>query len=84
LSSSTHLEFENLQRRIVKILKRPHFRGFNITDPASIPIVVETCTNLACPVWVPVRTNTRASGSCCFSELLQTTNPGRFYRIRSP
>jgi len=58
--------------------------GFNTTGTSGIAIVIEACTNLACPVWVPVQTNTVTSGPCCFSEPLQPGSPGRFYRIRSP
>jgi hypothetical protein len=58
--------------------------GFNTTGTSGIAIVIEACTNLACPVWVAVQTNTLTSGSCCFSEPMQAGSPGRFYRIRSP
>ena len=58
--------------------------GFKIAATANLTIVVEACTNLSFPVWIPVQTNTFTGGSCCFSEGLQTVGPGRFYRIRSP
>ena len=58
--------------------------GFNIIGTANIPIVVEACTNLACPVWTPLQSLTLTNGWCCFSEPKQTNNPGRYYRIRSP
>jgi hypothetical protein len=58
--------------------------GFNIAGTGTITVVVEACTNLACPVWVPIQTNTLANGSCCFSEPFQPGNPARFYRVRSP
>jgi len=58
--------------------------GFNFTGPANLVIVVEACTNLASPVWIPLQTNTLSNGSCSFSEPLQTNSPGRYYRITSP
>jgi hypothetical protein len=58
--------------------------SFTISWATNTSVVVEACTNLACPVWTPMLTNTLASGSSCFSEGLQTDVPGRFYRIRSP
>ena len=57
---------------------------FNITGTANIPILVEACTNLACPVWTPRQSLMLTNGLCCFSEPIQTNNPGRYYRIRSP
>jgi BspA type Leucine rich repeat region (6 copies) len=35
--------------------------GFDITGPANAVIVVEACTNLASPVWLPVSTNVLSS-----------------------
>ncbi|MGP8199004.1 MAG: leucine-rich repeat domain-containing protein [Limisphaerales bacterium] len=58
--------------------------GFSFTGPANLAIVVEACTNLASPVWVPLQTNTLSNGSFSFSEPLQTNNSGRYYRITSP
>jgi hypothetical protein len=58
--------------------------GFNITGTTNIPIVVEACTDLVNPVWVPLQTNALTNGSFYFSEPLQTNSPGRFYRISSP
>jgi len=58
--------------------------GFNITGTTNIPIVVEACTNLANPVWIPLQTLTLANGSFYFSEPFQTNTPARFYRISAP
>ncbi len=58
--------------------------GFNLTGFSSQVVVVEACTNLANPVWLPVGTNTLTSGSACFSDPQWTNYPGRFYRLRSP
>jgi hypothetical protein len=58
--------------------------GFNITGTTNIPIVVEACTNLANPAWIPLQTNTLTNGSFYFSDAQWTNYPGRFYRISSP
>ncbi len=55
--------------------------GFNVTGSTNLAIVVEACTDLANPVWVPLQTNTITNGSLYFSEPLQTNSLGRFYRI---
>jgi hypothetical protein len=61
-----------------------HF-GFNIHGPASTVIVVEACTNLAQPVWLPVSTNAlNGSGASSFSDSQSANYPARFYRFRSP
>jgi hypothetical protein len=61
-----------------------HF-GFNLTGPANAVIVVEACTNLSHPVWLPVATNTfSGSGTSTFSDLQSGAHPIRFYRVRSP
>jgi BspA type Leucine rich repeat region (6 copies) len=61
-----------------------HF-GFNLTGPASAVVVVETCTNLSNPVWLPIATNTIPSNSTsAFSDLQSGAHPTRFYRERSP
>jgi hypothetical protein len=57
---------------------------FTIAGTAGIPIVVEACTNLGFPVWVPLQTNTLTGGSWSFSEPFRANSPTRFYRIRSP
>jgi hypothetical protein len=58
--------------------------GFNITGSSNLVIVVEACTNLANPIWSPVRTNTLTGGLSYFSDPQWTNYPGRFYRLRSP
>jgi hypothetical protein len=58
--------------------------GFNITGTPYIPVVVEACTNLASPVWIPLQAFTLTNGLAYFSEILQTDNSGRYYRISSP
>ena len=58
------------------------FFGFSVYWSVGQTGLVEACTNLANPVWVPVGANTFAG--CCyyFSDNQWTNYPGRFYRIR--
>lgn len=63
--------------------------GFNITGTSNLVIVVEDCTNLAYPVWMPVSTNSLntfigTNGTSYFSDPQWTNYPRRFYRFRSP
>jgi len=58
--------------------------GFNITCSYNVSVVVETCTNLACPVWLPLRTFTLTNGSFYFSEPVQPNNCGRYYGLGLP
>jgi hypothetical protein len=61
-----------------------HF-GFNLTGPTNVVIIVEACTNLSHPVWLPVATNTfSGNGTSTFSDLQSGAHPIRFYRERSP
>jgi hypothetical protein len=58
--------------------------GFLISWAIDVSVVVETCTNLANPIWHPLSTNTLVGGSSYFSDP-QWTNYGlRFYRLRYP
>jgi hypothetical protein len=58
--------------------------GFDITGTTNIPIVVEACTNLAQPVWVPLRSMTLTNGLVHFSDPTETNMAARFYRISAP
>jgi hypothetical protein len=59
--------------------------GFNLTGPTNAVIVVEACTNLAHPVWLPVSTNTLSGlGTSAFSDSQSGSYPMRYYRFRSP
>ncbi len=61
-----------------------HF-GFSLTGPTNAVIVVEVCTNLSNPLWLPVATNTfSASGTSAFSDPQSGSHSNRFYRMRSP
>lgn len=48
--------------------------GFTISWATNASVVVEACTNLFNPVWVPVQTLTLNEDSCYF----------RFYRLAVP
>ncbi|MGC9944451.1 MAG: choice-of-anchor tandem repeat GloVer-containing protein [Verrucomicrobiota bacterium] len=63
---------------------RNHQFGFNLAWVGGKTVVVEACTNLANPAWVPVWTNTLTTGSTYFSDPQWTNYPGRFYRVISP
>jgi hypothetical protein len=56
--------------------------SFNINWASGMVAVVEACTNLANPVWSPLRTNTLAADSSYFSDPNWTNYPCRFYRVR--
>jgi hypothetical protein len=58
--------------------------GFTVSWATNISVVVEACTNLSSPVWVPLQTNALTNGSFYFSDLQWTNYPSRFYRISSP
>jgi len=58
-----------------------HF-GFTISWATNASVVVEACTNLTNPVWLPVSTNTLVSGTSYFSDPQPANLPGRFYRLK--
>jgi hypothetical protein len=58
--------------------------GFNITGTTNIPIVVEACTGLAQPVWMPLQSMTLTNGLIHFSEPIQFNSAARLYRISAP
>lgn len=57
---------------------------FNIAWAEGMTVVVETSTNLASPVWLPLQTNTLTADSFSFSDPDWTNYPSRFYRLRWP
>lgn len=57
--------------------------GFVISWAASTSVVVEACTDLAMPTWLPVGTNTLTDGSSYFSDPQWTNYPTRLYRLHS-
>lgn len=56
--------------------------GFSISA-ANQTIVVDACTNLGNPVWVPIQTNLVGNTPTYFSDPSWTNYPGRFYRLRA-
>ena len=58
--------------------------GFAISWAMNLPVIVQTCTNLARPVWLPIATNALTAGSSYFSDPNWRTAPVRFYRVASP
>jgi alpha-tubulin suppressor-like RCC1 family protein len=57
---------------------------FTVTGSSNLVVVVEACTNLATPVWAPVKTNTLVKGLFTFTDPDWTNYPTRFYRLRQP
>lgn len=58
--------------------------GFTISWATNTSMVVEACTNLINPVWLPVATNSLTAGTFYFSDPQWTNYPRRYYRLRSP
>jgi hypothetical protein len=58
--------------------------GFNITGTSKIPIVVEACSDLANPVWMPLEALTLTNGLVFFSDSQWTNYACRFYGIGFP
>ena len=58
--------------------------GFDINWISGQTVVVEACTNLSNPVWLPVQTNTLTGGTAHFTDPQWTNYPGRFYRLQPP
>lgn len=58
--------------------------GFQIVGTPNIPIVVEASSNLAGGPWNLVLSCTLTNGSFYFNDARPTTDPARFYRLRSP
>jgi hypothetical protein len=58
--------------------------GFNIAWASGEVVLVEACTNLANPIWFPVRTNVFSGNVSYFSDQQWANHSRRFYRLRSP
>jgi len=58
--------------------------GFNITWASGKTVVVDACTNLANPVWIPVQTAPLPGGSNYFNDPQWINYPSRLYRLRVP
>jgi hypothetical protein len=61
-----------------------HQFGFNITGTTNFTVVVEACTNLACPVWTPLTNVKFTNGSFYFRDQRWSNYLARFYRISPP
>jgi hypothetical protein len=58
--------------------------GFAITGPTNAVIVIQACTNLANPVWLPLSTNILdGNGTSSFSDSQWVNYSKRFYRFSS-
>lgn len=57
--------------------------GFRISWATNVPVVVETSSSLANPVWSPVSTNTLTDGWSDFRDAEWKNHPARFYRFGS-
>jgi hypothetical protein len=58
--------------------------GFSYAGSNGLTVVVEACTDLNAPAWVPMLTNTITQGTSYFSDPQWTNYPARFYRLRAP
>lgn len=60
--------------------------GFIISWATNATLIVDACTNMSNPVWLPLSTNTVAAtnGTANFSDAQWKTYAKRFYRLRSP
>jgi BspA type Leucine rich repeat region (6 copies) len=57
--------------------------GFTMVWTGSPTVIVQACTNLANPVWLPVTTNALANGVANFADPQWANYPNRFYRVNS-
>jgi hypothetical protein len=57
--------------------------SFVIVWVGNLSVVVEGCTNLTNPVWMPVATTVLTNGITYFGDPQSKNYPGRFYRVRS-
>jgi alpha-tubulin suppressor-like RCC1 family protein len=58
--------------------------GFTISGSTNLVVVIEACTNLVNPVWIPLQTNTLTDGVFYFSDPAWTNYSSRFYRLLQP
>jgi hypothetical protein len=62
---------------------RPSGFSFIVSRATNVSVLVEACTNLAEPAWMPVSTHTLTSGTATFTDPDWAQSPARFYRVRS-
>lgn len=60
-----------------------HF-GFTITGLSNQVVVIEGCTNLYNPNWVPLQTNVLGTNALLFGDPAWTNYRSRFYRVFTP
>ncbi len=58
--------------------------GFTVSWATNTSIIVQACTNLTNPNWIPVATSGLTSGTSPFSDPQWKNYPNRFYRVSSP
>ncbi len=63
---------------------RAHRVSFTISWATNVSVIVQTCTNLANPNWIPVATNTLINGTRPFLDMQLANDPSRFYRVSGP
>jgi len=61
-----------------------HPFGFNITWASGQTVVVETCTNLAKPDWLPLQTLSLTNDTATFSDPQWTNYSARYYGLGLP
>ncbi len=57
--------------------------GFSMSGALNQTVVVEACTNLAAPLWVPLQTNTLGGSSAVFNASTTAPPSACYYRLRS-
>lgn len=60
-----------------------HFT-FTIAWATNLTVVIQACTNLANPQWLPVQTNALTGGFWTFADAKWTNSRTRFYRVYYP
>ena len=58
--------------------------GFNVSWATNLSVVVEACTNIGNPAWVPVATNALSNGTFYFNDAQWKNYPKRYYRLSAP
>ncbi len=70
--------------QIVASAARANQFSFYVDWAVGQTVVVESCTNLSHPAWLPLQTNLFTTSSWYFSDPQWTNHPNRFYRAISP
>ncbi len=70
--------------QIVASAVRTNQFSFYVDWASGQSVVVDGCTNLSHPIWLPLQTNLLSGGPWYFSDPQWTNYPGRFYRASSP